>query len=370
MRSKLVFLAIFLFIYIGFASAALGITPAKREYTFTPNGEFEIQFEVISDNPNKQIDLYAQGDFAQYATLDKTRITGPGAFTVKVKLPPTTESYGKNYLYIGAKEVPEEDRFISVAIDIKALVIINVPYPGKYIETSLSVGEGNQKDSLPVELLVKNRGTDDINANVHVNFYDSSGSLVYEMPFSPTLIKSGEDRPFRKMLDTTDFQPGVYLAEGVVDYGEIYRINSTFRIGSLFLSVLNFTEKIPYGGIEPFEIYAKSEWNSPLSGVFADVDLSGEGGTASFRTPAVDFAPWETKLISGFLETGKLAEGVYNANIVVHYGTGETRKEGNVVLYSSSYALWIALSVGALVLILAILVFIILRRRKGKKKRR
>jgi hypothetical protein len=365
-------LLLFLLLFSGFVNAALGISPAVVELDFTPGGKHEILYTVISDQPQTEIEIMSGGGpFGEYIRLSKKKIVGPGTFKLTVEFPDEIDSPGENRVGIGVKEAPPEDQFLGTSISISGVIIINAPYPGRYIEADLIVADGNVDEEVPVESYVINRGKEDVNVNVNVGIF-SEEAMVHNMVFTPVVLKSNEEKYFRKFLNTTGYRPGNYFAEAVFNYGNEVIVNKTFRIGSLFVDVINFTERLPSGGIQKFYIDVKSLWNNNLPEVFADVNVSNSSYSEIFRTPSVDLRNWEGKTLVGFLDTEGL-DGNYNSEITLYYDK-ETTVVNGVLLVSEGLGVSnIVLGVIAIVVIL-VMVIVIWRFRKkafkliGRKK--
>jgi hypothetical protein len=365
-----VLLFLLLIVLSGFASA-LGISPAKTDLHFVSGGEHEIIYNVRSDS-DREVEIYIDGDLSEYAKLSKTEIVGSGSFTVKIKFPEYVDIPGEHRIMVGVKEKPTEDYFLGTAININGYIKVLVPYPGRYAETVLKVSDGNVDSEIPVEVQVINRGKEDIDVDVNVQFFTEFGEFVYNMPFSPATLVPTKDRYFRKFLNTIDFKPGNYFAESIVSYGDVVRSNKTFRVGSLFVNVTNFTEKFIQGGIQKFNVDIESKWNANLQEVFADVNISNSTYSVEFRTPSSDLDAWERKTLTGFLDTSELL-GKYDTKIVLHYLEEESQALGGLVVLRDglgrAYILW---GVIAIVLIIGIVIIVWIKLRKntfrGRKK--
>jgi hypothetical protein len=371
---KRYFLALFLVVvmivlFSGFADASLGISPAKKEYNFIPNGEINVNFLIFTDDPERKISLFIDGDLAQYARLSKRSLTGGGGFTVTINFPADVGKPGRQSIGIRAEEqVSSEESFFSTTINVGSVIYIFVPYPGRYAETILNIPDGNVDEEIPIEALVINRGEEALDVDVAINFFEESGSKVYTMNFQEAIIGEGQERYFRKFLDTTGYRPGSYLAEAVVSYGpgEETRVNKTFRIGSLFVNITNFTESLPKKGIQKFVISVESRWNGNLEGIFADVNLTNELDEITFRTPSLDLGPWEAGTLVGFLDTGEL-EGQYEVDVVVNYVGQQTFASGLLTIREFNVVLIAGVVIA--VIIILIVVFIVWRFKIRKKRK-
>jgi len=371
MRKFVFFSCLFLlFIFNSFfVGASLGIGPAKIELEFAPNALHEFKFVVSTDDPENNIEIYFDGALASYATVDKQFLVGGGEVIVTLALPASLDTPGNNDLVVRARESAPIGEFLGAQIDIGAVVKVFVPYPGVYPILTIDIPDGNVGERIPVSLKVENKGSESLFlSRVFVDIF-SRGELAHKIEFAPAVISSTEEKEFRDFFDTANFRPGDYAATATLDAGEIWTVNDTFRIGSLFFNVTNFTQRVSAKGIQKVFIDVESLWNNPLSGVYADVFI-GDGLTTnvSFRTASVDFSGWEKKTLEGYLDTSGL-KGEYSIEIALHYSDKtNVVKDTIVIVPSNLYFIILAVS-GVAVLIIAAAVLYLRHRRNRSKLR-
>lgn len=360
---------IFIALNFGIVSAALGVSPAKIEFNFVPGFEHTFDYRIISDKEDGEVLLYAEGDLAEYVTLSRSKVVGGGGLKVFLNLPENLNKPGENKIFIVAEEVPDESSFLGTAIIVKAVIKIFVPFPGRYAEVVPNIPDINIGENLPVEVNVINRGRETLTVDTKVEIYNNEGNLIDTVTFDSREIVVGENQYFRKLFNSTKLTAGDYNAVAVVDYGpETNSANTSFRVGSLFVEVLNHTG-ILYNNqkIQKFFIDIQSRWNSDIDSIFADVRLEGVNFT-SFRTPPVDLKAWEVKEIETFVELEGLDPGKYKANIDLRYEGVNSSYEGEVLIKGGSeYNLAMILVIlGVLIAVLVVLV--VLRKKKNGKK--
>lgn len=358
---------LFFVLNISLTSASLGIAPSKKEFQFVPGEKYTVVYSLISDNPDQQLSLHVEGDLAKYVKLDKDTVVGPETFTATINLPQEIATPGEHRIFIGANEKPREDQFLGTSINIRAVVIVFVPYPGTYAEAELSVPNGNTGELIPVEVRVINRGKEDLNVNTRVDFFSSEG-LVNSFSFTPVQVKSGLDQYFRRYLNATDYKPGNYYAEATIDYGQTLKVNRTFSIGSLFVNITNFTQSIRGSGVQKFYVGIKSLWNNNVPEVYADVNLSNESFSTTFRTPSADLNGWAEKQLTGFVDVGNM-KGTYNSEITLRYLGQTTLVTGTLFIGSAfSYLTMALIAGGVLVAIVAVVIAWRMYSRRKKTK--
>ena len=345
-------------LFSGLGSASLGISPAIVKMDFAPSEMREIDYIVFSDHPDKKISIFASGDLAPYVTFDKVEVTGQNSFKAIINFPKDIEIPGEHRIDIVVKEKPDEDQFIGTAIEIHAALKIFVPYPGRYVEATLSVPDGNIDEAIPIEAHVFNRGQDSLNLNFNMNFYTDGGKLVSNIPFTPVTLEPLQDKYFRNYLNTSDFKPGNYFAEGIADYGEIVKVNKTFRIGSLFVNITNFTNVVAKGKIQKFYVNVESLWNGDLNEVYADVNISNSSYSYDFRTPSITLKAWTSDILTGFLDTESL-NGKYDSKITLSYAGQKTNVLGSLLVIAGLNTAYIYIGLAGILLIIIIVVAIL-----------
>ncbi len=361
----------------GLTSASLGISPAITTVNFVPNDRIAVQYIVYSDNPEKLIDTYAQGDLAQYVTFNKQNLVGGGGFKAVVDFPDRIDTPGRNVIYIAAREQPSGLGTIGTAIIIRAVIYVYVPYPGKYVEGELSLRDGNVDEQIPVELKVYNRGKENITVLPAINIFDSNMQKITALNFPDVQLASGEEQDFAKYLDTTGMVPGNYLANAVITYGEptyweTYEINRTFRIGSLFVNVTNFTKEFYREGLQKFGVDVESRWNSNIREVYAEVKITNETYNMTFRTPSVDLKAWSSKRLEQYIDTNSLY-GDYKTEITAVYLGKSTTVEGTLKVRDKP-AMWVkpakiaGCCIAGLIVLAALI--IVLKKIFGKAKKK
>jgi len=373
----LVFCAVFLILNSkNISASSLGLTPAIIDQNFEPNGKFLASFSVLGASEDQKLSVFAEGDFSEYVTFDKTNFTGLNTFTAYIDLPAQTTKYGKNKLYIKVREVFDIDEGgIGTKLEIGALIIIRVPYPGKYAEIrSFEINSVNENESVIFISKVENMGSQDIIANVSVDIF-SEEQLIESIFLGSKEIKFRGTKTFAGA--TKGYRAGVYNATAIVDYGGAvkYKYNKQFKVGGLFVDIINWTSEIIQGKISEFEIEIESKWNNDIENVYAGVNISKKGGFGDFfKTPSVKLGRWETSKLAGFVNAEKLEPGEYEANITLFYEGKTTEKIVNVEIVKGElnttiikYVVFAVIGVLVILIIITIIVVLLMKIKKLKK---
>jgi hypothetical protein len=344
------------------SAAAIGISPAILQLDYAPGKTYVIPFMTYDA---AHISIYLRGDLAGYATIDdpKGNGTGPRSFTVALTLPADLMPAGPRRLLVGVIEEPPPGAMIGGRAAYQAPVDVFVPYPGIYLDANLVASSVNINETEPFNFQVINRGRELIVLKASITVFDDSNATVGKYASDETVLNSSEEHDFLFNWDTTGNKAGPYHAAGIVTYdgGSLER-DAGFTIGQQQLRITGFTRMAVRGGIIPFAVNITSEWNSPFTGVYADVNING----TTFRTPSVDLDPAQSATLTGYWDLTVASLGTYHADIRVPYGTTSAHASGDVIVTDkeSGFSISVAqLTIIIGLLFVLVLLILLLRRR-------
>jgi len=334
-------------------NAALGLTPALIEVNYEPGLEFSASFTTISVAPDQKINIYSKGDFAEYVTFSKREMTGAGTVEVNIKLPENAKKPGKNRLYIGVIENKSTEDGIGTAVAVEALIIIHVPYPGQYAEISFSGNDVNYPEPVNFILEISNLGREDINTESKIEIHSSDGKLTETLNLDSQFIETQKKVEIKKTFDTLDYKPGPYKAIAIVNYGNTIKAESDFRIGQLYVDILNWTSKARTGKINEFLIGVESRWNSEITNIYAEVNITKDNlQMDNFKTPSVSLKPWETATLKGFINVENIESGIYNGTLILFYENKTGKKTFNLKVEEPPDMTMIAIIAGIIIFLI------------------
>jgi len=379
---RILFLFVFFFFLIDFSSA-LSVTPARIEMNFQPNAEQTIDYRVFSAKPGVEYQLYLQGDLSEYAKLSKEKINGDGDFKVFLKMPSSIEIPGYHSLYVGVKEIGDEELLggsIGTTVEILVLVSIYAPYPGKYVESTLSAKNVNIGEPVEFQIEIINRGKEDVTIFPSIEIYSNQTSEKIEtLSLNERFLGKEQELSLRKVLDTSSYNPGKYKGVSIIEYGgaspSIKEV--LFRIGSLGIEIKNYTSIVSLEEkIHKFDIDIESNWNDNIDGAYAEVSFYNQTGEViSFKTSSTGLVPFESKTITGYFDTTNFAKGIYNANLSLYYygkDVGKsTSKIVQVEFVEKSYPILLIslIAIAGLILVAGIIVFIVKRKSNSQNEK-
>jgi hypothetical protein len=376
MQKKSLFF-IFLFIFlVGFASS-LGMSPAKKVLNFQPGKTIEIEYISFAISENTELFVSVYGYFAPYVTLSKNKLRGPDSFILTLNMPEEVDVPGPHRLIVQIEEAVDEELLTSTVgttVTLRAALIIEVPYPGKYLDANLKTHNVNLGEPVNFEIYLKSHGDETINVRPLIEIKNEGGELTDTLILRDRILLSQEKIDLKKTLDTTGYNSGNYVANLIANYGSLVSTDAKeFRIGKLTIDILNYTELIEIGGYQGFYLDIESGWNDKIDGANAEIVLfENSSEKVRFKTSSTSLSPWERKTISGFFDTTPFAPGIYDGNVTVSYfgrdiGKSETKQIQIEFIRSLNVTLIVVIAVGILIL-LGILFFIIFKQRKKGKK--
>lgn len=347
--------------------AMIGVTPAYYEVDFKPNTKQVFAFNFLSD-PDIKLEVYVEGDLEKYVKLNKKEIIGGGGVTATLELPSEIEIPGTHLILIGARQVSEEEEGIAVVGNMRGVIRLKVPYPGKYATAEISTNNANAGEPVNIQITINNLGKEDIDAYTMLDIYNEYGK-VETVDFGRKPIATAGSARFKKKLDTENYKPGDYNASVFVSYGGNRPATATkiFRLGELYVSITNHSNYFLREKINKFDIEAESFWNDPIENLYANVTILNY--SVSFLTPSVRIEPWSKVRLEGFFDTTPIKKDNFIARIILNYEGRTTekivklefKKEINYLTYG------IIAGVIAIILIIAIVVIFIIIRRKKKE---
>lgn len=359
---------------------ALGVGPAKVEYNFEPGMEQTINYFVLEDNPSMEHEISLEGDLAPYVRLDRTSLVGADSFNVKIKLPERIEKPGKHTIFVVVAQKIDPELIqgaIGTSITMKVVINIYVPYPGRYLDIDLRGQDVNVGDPLTFELNLESKGEQEVTVTPYIEVFAGNNSKEV-LPFNTRTIKSQEKIGLQKVLDTSSYNPGVYKAIAIVDYGVLAQDEVQFRVGELRIDIINYTKQIEIDKIEKFELEIQSGWNDPIDGAYADVTFFNSSGfSQSFRTTTSTLTPWENKKIESYFDTSNFSIGFYNANVTLSYFGKNSGKSSSLIIQvefiekkAKGFSILLIILGGSVFVVCAIILLILkFFRKNGKRKK-
>jgi len=330
--AKTVPIFIVFFLLASFSAYAVAITPGLVTMDFVPNAQVTLTFDVArSELINVSL---LGGDLAGYMKLiDPNPDSGAREVTVIVTLPDNAGKFphpGKNRGYVAAKEINSNPNEVSALAEIRAPIVVNVPYPGYYAVMALVASNINEGEPENFQIVVTNLGTNKLE-NVYgaIDVYEGN-TKIKSLTTNTKQIDPNTHEELDTVMSTVGIKPGIFKAVATVYYdgGNTLTQNASFNIGTLYVQVNNYTQELDQGGIKKFDMDIESRWNTAIDNVYATLTFEG----ADVQTASYSLAPWEKKTLTGYIDTTNQPYGDHDIKMVVHYAGLTTIEDGKVKL--------------------------------------
>lgn len=353
--------------------AIVGVRPASYEVNFEPGLKKVYSFTFIADE-GSIFEMYTEGPFSEYVELSTEKIHGTGSVNALLQLPNQAEIPGRHRLIVGGRQVAKDEHapMLGIVGNVQAVLFINVPYPGKYAELEFTTTNANTGGDVNFNLTISSKGDEDIVARSRIEIYDSTKqNLLETIQLPERTVKSTESVQLVSKLSTKDYLSGDYFAKAVVEYGgdKPAEKEAIFRLGKLFVDIVNYTQTVGREGINRFEIYVESYWNDPIPGLFAEVSIANYT-ELDFLTPSMTLEPWQVSILTGYFDTSEIKQSPFSARIKLKYANETTEKTVEVNFAKSESQTGYVLGAVAAVILIGIIVVLLLIKNKKKDNKK
>ena len=323
--TKKILLSLVFIICLSSFTLAISVSPASTKFDYA-NGGGEFKFRV-GDVYN--INVGVGGSLEKYSTLlTPKRMEGCHDFCeirVKISLPDLSDSPGTKELSLVISEDKEEDPYAGTSATAQIITRVStlVPYPGKYIESSIKVIDNtiNVGESMYFVVNVEHFGgetIDDISGEGKI-FPAGSPTPKYFFPLSSVKgLNPKEIKEMKGEWNTKDIVPGKYRAEAHIKYDggktSLARTVTPLIIGEELVKVISVTPtKFEEKKIQKISANLQSFWNDPLSAYVEIVlkDSTGKVLTES-QSKTISLGKLGKKSVETFLDLNEVSKGTYS----------------------------------------------------------
>ncbi len=402
MRARISIFFIFLMFALAFMLSAanvlaIGITPGRTTLDFKPSMQKDIEVTVInSQKADVVLSVGVQGELKDNILLKQREIKmssteeeknlafsinlpqnlSPGLHTAEVVVTQPSGKSANGQANLGAD--------LAVATQIA----VYSPYPGKYIEAQLAVSGNETKKNFGVSMI--NRGSEKIQkVKATIEIYDSSKKKISQIETNSISLDPTQKGEVATSWDV-NVPNGKYNAKAIINYDskEIY-VEKSFEVGEFVLDLLQiYVKDFKLGGIAKFNMVVKNKWNEPITKAYAEMRVLDNDmkEIADVKSSTYDIPPQMQTEMVYYWDTKGISAGLYNANVILYYAEKKTQqdlkldvKQGSIDVIGLGYVISsessskssglvtiLVIVIGFLVL-LNLLWFLILRKRKAKR---
>ncbi|MEK6792237.1 MAG: hypothetical protein AABX96_03095 [Nanoarchaeota archaeon] len=320
--------------------SSFGVTPAKKVLDYQPGTEQKYSFEIINSE-NKKINLVIlpQGELNQSIALSNYSISftpdmSSATIEYSVKVP-SGLTPGRHDADILVIEIPDTSSsgttYIGSIVGIVTKVVIEVPYPGKYLESALSVSKSDDGMTAFVIPIVSKGNLDIARAKAVVDIFTPLNEKVASLTTQEIPVLSGERRELAAKWDTSGVSSGRYRAIATILYDEsTLTIEKEFSVGADSLELKNVeVNDFSLGEIAKFEFLVDNGLNFQVDGAYILMQVFNDEGSvmAEFKSATYDVQPFASKLLVAFWDTEGVRAGTYDAKAFINFGQSSIQKQ-------------------------------------------
>ncbi|MEK6894131.1 MAG: hypothetical protein AABX10_01580 [Nanoarchaeota archaeon] len=395
--NKLLFVLFLFFASVNIATA-FGITPAQKVVDYSPGTEYTSSFDIInSENKRVNLVILPEGELSQGVALSQYYVTlMPETKSVTIKYSvriPSGLSPGPHYVDIVITEVPDTSTgttFVGSIVGIITKVLVDVPYPGKYAESALSVSTTKEGKIAFIMPFVSKGKLNIARARAVIDIYTPLNEKVVSISTQEIEVLSGERKELAVEWDASSAPSGRYRAYATILYDEsILNLESEFSVGKDTLEIKSVeVNDFSLGEIAKFEFLLENSLNSPVDDAYINMQVFNEEGEimAEFKSANYRIDAFSSKLMVAFWDTEGVGTGNYDAKAFINFGQNSIQKEltldvsqnditvigiGYVIKSSNSSSgnsLTAVLVISVIVLVILNLTWFLVLRKKANKK--
>lgn len=307
-------------------ATATGIRPAKTSLVFEETKDYVGTFWIVNNDAREfAVNVYVEGEMASYVTL-KTREAQFRSDTDAIPIdyevhlpgdvPPGTST---------ANIVVEEnfgsaaDNVISSKLVLKHKIIVEGPYPDKYIKTKLNFHDRGDVIELVSE--VENLGKKDIGEIKTVFYLNDKEQQEHALETETASLKTKENKLLKARLEKSVLERGEFEVAAITTYDDQkVEMIQKLLVGEPEVEITYFDRYFIAHTINQYSLDLLNKWNRRVENVFVDVEvLKDNQKVDAFRTKSVDIEGEMTRRINDYLDAKEKGEGTYTFDMVVNF---------------------------------------------------
>ncbi len=324
-----IFCLVYLFIFVPDISA-LGISPSDTYLKFEPYkaGSFEVSL-INNEDEATNATLSVEGPFSEYFTvLEGIKEIGAKSsekYVVGYSFPSALPLSGSINHDLRINQLVELKEGITASLSVVARVVVEVPYPERYIEYNFNVESVNEGSDLEFNFEISSKGEGNIfGFKPHVLIYENNrDEVLTEVAGTSTSLLSGMASKKTLIINSSDLGRGTFLADSYVEYDgvETPHKNKTFRVGYEDVNVLEYPHNISLGGIKKLVFLVENMWNVGVEDVFLEVYLEKDGVPVTERaiSSGVNLKALGEEEVPVYLEVSNVLPGDYQLVVIMRY---------------------------------------------------
>lgn len=356
---------------------AIGISPGSKIIYFEPNKVENVEYSITNSRANPIIArLSFNGEYSNLSNFEQFNVTLKPyeikSFNFDIRLPAEVSLPGDHENYLTAEELVTNTvrpGAVGAAAGVIMPVTVRVPYNGTFLKAKIYAESVSVNEPVKFQITLENLGTESIpNVNGKILIYNSANNSVGNVNFSSSLEIS-EIKKFDQYWDSNGNLADEYRASLILEFsGKKFETYTTFKLGDLFVKIVDYQKELVSGKINEYRSEIKSEWNQKINDAYVMLVVDLGGVPMSFKDKSFELMAFEQKNISSYIDGRGLSPGKYNATFKVSYD-GYSNSEDFELTVKKSFNYIVIVAVIGFVLILVIIILLLMLLKKNKKRK-
>src|SRR3989344_3956732 len=328
MKTKILLWVIALLLTINLA-LAVGLRPAKTQlHTEGEEIQYSGEFWVVNfEQKEFTATVYVEGEISRYVQVEQKEVSfredeDALPLNFKVVIPKgTLLSPGISTANIVVEEkVPSNQaNVISSIVVVKHKILVEGPYPDKYIVAKLNFQD--QGNSIDFVSEVENLGKEDL-TKVKTTFYvnDQKQNPVTKET-ETTSLKKSENKLLKSSVDKSFFELGEFEVSAVTTYDDQkVEIIQKLVVGKPGVDITYFDPYFFANKINKYTMDLLNLWNADIKNVYVDVDVKKDNQKIDqFRTKSVDLPGKMSQRLQDYFDARNKNPGEYTFDMNVNF---------------------------------------------------
>jgi hypothetical protein len=304
----------------------LGIRPAKTNLISEEISSYANELWIVNNDAREfSVSISLRGEMSQYVSIDKNELhfrSDDSAKSLKfsVNLPETVppgtstaEIVIEERLAVGGENI------ISSKLILKHVILIQGPYPDKYITTKLNFHESGDEIRFVSE--VENLGKKNIESIKTTFFVNDKKLNAQTFETEQTTLETRQNKLLSSQVQRDLFELGEFEVSAVTTYDDQkVEVVKKLLVGRPEVEVVYFDKYFIANKINQYSMDLLNKWNRPITNVYVDVEVKRDNQKIdSFRTKSVDIEAEIIKRIQEYYDARGKNQGSYSFEMIVNF---------------------------------------------------
>ncbi|MBU0470120.1 MAG: hypothetical protein KKA62_05240 [Nanoarchaeota archaeon] len=306
---------------------AVGIRPAKTNLIFEEGKDYSKTIWVVNNEQRDlTVSIYVEGEMKEYVSVSQKTVTlrsddDSKEIGVEVHLPENVPA-GTSTANIVFEETLDEagsENVVSSKVVLKHKVLIEGPYPDKYVKAKLNFQEQGNLISFVSE--VENLGKEEVES-VKTTFYvNDKKQELQTLETEETSLGKKENKLLSTKIAKDVFEQGEFEVSAVTTYDDQkVEVVKKLLVGKPRVEMTYFDKYFIANKINQYSMDLLNKWNQQIKNVYVDVEVSKDNQKIDqFRTKSVDLDAETMKRISDYFDARDKDEGKYVFKMIVNF---------------------------------------------------